>query len=78
MPVENNGNIKGREYFTLLEALGLLFVVLSPWLESKESSERERNTKEKLKILALKSIHNAVNSSFPFPDYKTFSGKYGK
>ena len=27
MPVENNGNIKGREYFTLLEALGSLFVV---------------------------------------------------
>ncbi len=34
---------------------------ISPWLENKESSGRERKIKEKLKILALKSIHNAVD-----------------
>ena len=46
-------------------------------LESKESSERERKIKEKLKNSDLKSIiHNAVNPSSH--DYMTFSGEYGK
>ncbi len=61
MPIENNGNVKRIEHFTYLEALGRLLCGIAPWFESKESSEREKKIKEKLKILALKSIHNAVD-----------------
>ena len=76
MPVEKNEKAKGNEHFTYLEALGRLLCGISPWLESKESSRRENKIKEKLKILIMKSIHNAVNPLSP--DYMTFSGKYGK
>ena len=76
MPVENNKKAKGNEHFTYLEALGRLLCGISPWLESKESSRREIKIKEKIKILALKSIHNAVNPLSP--DYMIFSGNYGK
>ena len=76
MPVEKNVKRKVKEHFTYLEALGRLLCGISPWLENKESFGRERKIKEKLKILALKSIHNAVDPlSF---DYMTFSGKYVK
>ena len=76
MPVEKNVKRKEKEHFTYLEALGRLLCGISPWLENKESFGRERSIKEKLKILALKSIHNAVDPSSH--DYMTFSGKYGK
>lgn len=46
MTVEKNENAKGREHFTHLEALGRLLYGISSWLESKESSERERKIKE--------------------------------
>ena len=76
MPVEKKEKAYGFEHFTYLEGLGRLLCGISPWLESNESSRREIKIKEKLKILALKSIHNAVNPLSP--DYMTFSGKYGK
>ena len=63
MKVEKNGNVKRREHFTHLEAIVPLLSRISPWLESKESSERERKIKEKLKNLTLKNIHNVVNPS---------------
>ncbi len=76
MPVEKNVKGKEEEHFAYLEALGRILCGISPWFESKESYGRERKIKEKLKSLALKSIHNAVDPSSH--DYMIFSGKYGK
>jgi len=75
MPVEQQPNASGRQYFAHLEALGRLLCGIAPWLESGEAAGKEGEQRQELIKLALNGIRNAVDPSSP--DYMNFSNKHG-